>query len=99
MHLGELVQMDGSHHAWFEDRGLRCCLMVMVDDATERTLAWMSGQCKKQDLTLSPITSYGYGITYSFKQTEKAAFDSVVFNPVDLGCREGSRIIFRVHLR
>ena len=99
MHLGELVQMDGSHHAWFEDRGLRCCLMVMVDDATERTLAWMSGQFKKQDLTLSSIASYGYGITYSFKQTEKAAFDSVVFNPVDLGCREGSRIIFRVHLR
>jgi transposase len=33
-HFGELVQMDGSHHRWFEDRGVKCCLMVMIDDAT-----------------------------------------------------------------
>ena len=26
-HFGEMVQMDGSHHAWFEDRGLECVLM------------------------------------------------------------------------
>lgn len=33
-HFGELVQMDGSHHRWFEDRSKKCCLMVMIDDAT-----------------------------------------------------------------
>jgi transposase len=33
-HFGELVQMDGSPHHWFEDRGPECCLMNMVDDAT-----------------------------------------------------------------
>lgn len=33
-HFGELVQMDGSHHDWFEGRRPRCCLMQMVDDAT-----------------------------------------------------------------
>lgn len=32
--FGELVQLDGSPHAWFEDRGLRCNLNVIVDDAT-----------------------------------------------------------------
>jgi len=37
--FGELVQFDGSPHAWFEDRGEPCCLMVMVDDATGTTLA------------------------------------------------------------
>src|SRR5206468_2285305 len=31
--LGELVQIDGSEHAWFEDRGPRCTLLVYVDDA------------------------------------------------------------------
>jgi transposase len=31
---GELVQMDGSWHDWFEGRGAWCCLMVMIDDAT-----------------------------------------------------------------
>ena len=30
--FGELVQFDGSPHAWFEDRGERCCLMNTVQE-------------------------------------------------------------------
>jgi hypothetical protein len=37
--LGSLVQMDGSHHDWFEGRCGPCVLMVMIDDATSRTYA------------------------------------------------------------
>jgi transposase len=33
-HFGELVQLDGSFHLWFEDRGPESCLLTMVDDAT-----------------------------------------------------------------
>jgi hypothetical protein len=32
--LGELVQIDGSEHWWFEDRGPQCTLLVYIDDAT-----------------------------------------------------------------
>jgi hypothetical protein len=32
--VGELVQIDGSEHAWFEDRGAPCTLLAFVDDAT-----------------------------------------------------------------
>lgn len=32
--FGELVQLDGSFHDWFEGRGPRPCLMSLVDDAT-----------------------------------------------------------------
>jgi hypothetical protein len=32
--VGELVQIDGSEHWWFEDRGPRCTLLVFIDDAT-----------------------------------------------------------------
>jgi transposase len=32
--FGELVQIDGSDHAWFEERGERCTLLVFIDDAT-----------------------------------------------------------------
>ena len=32
--LGELVQIDGSDHHWFEDRGPACSLLVFIDDAT-----------------------------------------------------------------
>lgn len=31
---GELVQIDGSDHRWFEDRGPPCTLLVFIDDAT-----------------------------------------------------------------
>jgi DNA-binding winged helix-turn-helix (wHTH) protein/transposase len=31
---GELVQVDGSYHRWFEKRGDECCLLVFIDDAT-----------------------------------------------------------------
>ena len=40
-HFGELVQLDGSFHDWLEERGPRGCLMDMVDDATNQTLARM----------------------------------------------------------
>jgi hypothetical protein len=36
--LGELVQIDGSEHPWFEDRGQPCTLLVFVDDATSRLM-------------------------------------------------------------
>jgi len=36
--VGELVQVDGSEHWWFEDRGPQCTLLVFVDDATGRLM-------------------------------------------------------------
>jgi transposase len=38
-HLGELIQIDGCEHRWFEDRGPPCTLLVFVDDATSRLMA------------------------------------------------------------
>jgi hypothetical protein len=35
-HFGELVQLDGSHHEWFEKRRSKCWLMKLVDDATNQ---------------------------------------------------------------
>ncbi|PMS16401.1 integrase [Trinickia dabaoshanensis] len=36
--LGELIQIDGSDHRWFEDRAPACTLLVYVDDATSRLM-------------------------------------------------------------
>ena len=33
---GDLVQIDGSDHEWFEDRAPRCTLLVYIDDATSK---------------------------------------------------------------
>jgi hypothetical protein len=38
-HVGELVQLDGSHHDWLEGRGPRCVLMAYIDDASSRVYA------------------------------------------------------------
>ena len=37
--FGVLIQIDGSPHAWLEDRGPRCTLIVFIDDATSRLTA------------------------------------------------------------
>ncbi|MDR2049978.1 MAG: ISNCY family transposase, partial [Treponema sp.] len=37
--FGDLIQFDGSHHRWFEERDPACCLITMIDDATNRRLS------------------------------------------------------------
>src|ERR1700761_5478060 len=37
-HFGELIQIDGSDHRWFEDRAAPCTLLVFIDDATSRLM-------------------------------------------------------------
>ncbi len=39
--LGELIQIDGSTHWWFEDRGPKASLLVFIDDATSRLMQLM----------------------------------------------------------
>jgi transposase len=43
-HFGELVQMDGSFHQWFEGRAAASCLLTLVDDATGKTLGRFGAQ-------------------------------------------------------
>ncbi|MCF6269519.1 MAG: hypothetical protein L3J41_07405 [Melioribacteraceae bacterium] len=33
---GEMLQFDGSHHNWFEDRGDKSCLLLCIDDASSK---------------------------------------------------------------
>ena len=35
---GELIQIDGSPHDWFEGRAAKCCLLVFIDDATSELM-------------------------------------------------------------
>lgn len=64
--LGEMVQMDGSHHDWFEGRGPRCVLMGYIDDATGRVY----GRFGEYEGTIPVMESFGcyirkYGIPSS----------------------------------
>lgn len=59
---GELVQIDGSPHHWFEDRGGPCTLIVYIDDATGRTYGkFFESETTKAYMTVTAeyIKKYG----------------------------------------
>ncbi len=51
--FGTMVQLDGSHHDWFEGRRAKCVLMVMVDDATNRIAVRFFGRRQPGPATIS----------------------------------------------
>jgi transposase len=59
---GEMLQMDGSHHDWFEGRGPRCVLMAYIDDASGSVYARFydyEGTIPAMDSFKRYITKYG----------------------------------------
>ena len=84
--FGELIQIDGSPHDWFEGRAPRCTLIVFIDDATSRLTALRFASvesCKAYLATLrehvlthgSPLAFYAdrHGIFRSTPRTPKVA--------------------------
>jgi hypothetical protein len=53
-HAGELVQMDGSEHDWFEGRRPKASLMVMIDDATN----WTYARFFESETTVAAMTTF-----------------------------------------
>ena len=45
--VGELIQIDGCEHRWFEDRAPMCTAIVDVDDATSRLMVVRFAGCKR----------------------------------------------------
>jgi Helix-turn-helix domain len=64
-HFGELVQMDGSHHDWFEGRREWAVLMVLIDDATGRIYAQFF---EEETLTAALTMFRDYAGKYGFPQ-------------------------------
>jgi len=65
-HCGEMVQMDGSHHDWFEGRGPVCVLMGYIDDASSRVYARF---CEYEG-TMPAMSSFKlYALKYGLPQS------------------------------
>ena len=88
-HFGEMVQLDGSHHDWFEQRGPKCVFMGYIDDATGNT----SGRFYPYEGTFPAMDSFKwyikkYGIPMSlyldkhstYKSTAKPSIDEMLSN-------------------
>ncbi len=68
-HSGQMVQMDGSHHKWFEDRGGESVLMAYIDDATGRAYFRFyeyEGTIPAMDSFLRYIRRYGIPMSIYF---------------------------------
>lgn len=56
--VGELVQVDGSIHDWFEGRAPKCTLLVFIDDATSELKELRFCEAETTDSYLSTLKSY-----------------------------------------
>ena len=88
-HVGEMIQMDGSHHDWFEQRGPKCVFMGYIDDAANNTF----GRFYPYEGTFPAMDSFKryarkYGIPVSlyldkhstYKSTAKPSIDEMLSN-------------------
>ena len=65
-YFGEMLQMDGSHHDWFEGRGPESVLMAYVDDATSNVY----GKFYDYEGTFPAMDSFkGYAKQYGIAQS------------------------------
>jgi len=73
-HCGEMVQMDGSPHDWFEGRGEEAVLMNMVDDATGETFAQLhDGETTRAAM----LTLWGYIDKYGIPSSLYVDWDTI----------------------
>lgn len=83
--LGELVQLDGSPHDWFEGRGPRCNLNVAIDDATGKVTLFFSQVETTQDyFRLVEQYILFYGVPASFYVDKHSIFRVNITNNPDL---------------
>jgi transposase len=92
-HRGEMVQMDGSHHDWFEERGPRCVLMGYIDDATGKVFGRFyeyEGTIPAMDSFKHYIQKHGLPMSVyldrhtTYKSTAKASIEDVLNEEVPL---------------
>ena len=73
-YFGEMVQMDGSHHDWFEGRRGWAVLMVLIDDATSEVFAWFS----EGETTIAAMEAFqGYVQRYGLPRALYVDRDSI----------------------
>ena len=74
--VGELVQIDGSEHWWFEDRGPQCTLLVFIDDATSRLMHLRFVETESTFAYFEAARAYltGYGKPVAFYSDKHATF-------------------------
>jgi hypothetical protein len=73
---GELIQIDGSEHRWFEDRGAPCTLLVFIDDATSRLMQLRFVPSESTDSYFEALQGYldAHGCPVAFYSDKHTVF-------------------------
>jgi hypothetical protein len=73
---GELIQIDGSEHRWFEDRGARCTLLVFIDDATSKLMQLRFVASESTDSYFDALRGYlqAHGCPVAFYSDKHSVF-------------------------
>ena len=73
--FGELIQIDGSPHDWFEGRSDSCTLIVFIDDATSRltSLQFFPTETTKayMEVLKNHMSQYGRPVMAYFESIRK----------------------------
>ena len=90
-HWGELVQMDGSEHDWFEGRRDRASLMVLIDDATN----WTHAKFFESETTAAAMTVFQeyvgyYGLPRALYVDRDSIYETTRDSTVDEALRDAS---------
>jgi hypothetical protein len=88
---GELIQMDGSEHDWFEGRRERASLMVMIDDATN----WTHAKFFEGETTVAAMTVFReyvgyYGLPQGLYVDRDSIYETTRDSTVDEALRDQS---------
>jgi hypothetical protein len=75
-YFGELIQIDGSEHRWFEDRGPYCTVLTYVDDATSRLqlLRFVEGESTFDYMQATRLYIERYGKPVAFYSDKHTVF-------------------------
>jgi transposase len=73
---GELIQIDGSDHRWFEQRGEACTLLVFIDDATSRLVQLRFVPSESTDSYFEALGTYlaSHGCPVAFYSDKHTVF-------------------------
>lgn len=95
--FGELLQIDGSPHDWFEGRGPPCTLIVFIDDATGRltSLRFVPAETTRAYLETLRAHVLAHGVPLAFYSDRHGAYSgstprmrgAVTARPSSAGCR------------
>ncbi len=74
--FGELIQADGSHHDWFEGRADKCCLLVLIDDATGKLVGLLFFDTETMQGYFQVVHDYiqQYGLPMAFYTDKHSIF-------------------------